>query len=87
MRKFTIVLIAAASAFAAEQPIPRSWDFNMGPNRATWLGITERTGKLDVWFEPTGGSVSEVKDVKTEGSHLTLEDGWNDVETGCPAEN
>ena len=49
MRKFTIVLIAATSAFAADNPFLGRWDFNMGPSRATWLGITEKNGKVEVW--------------------------------------
>jgi hypothetical protein len=73
MRKFTIVLIAAAAAFAADtNPFLGRWDFNLGPNRATWLGITEKNGKVEVWFQPTGGNDFEVKDFKIEGSHMTL---------------
>jgi len=72
MRKFTIFLIAAASAFAADNPFLGRWDFNMGPGRATWLGITEKNGKVAVWFQPTGGNDFEVKDFKIEGSHITL---------------
>ena len=34
--------------------------------------VTEKEGKLDVWFQPTGGNVYEVKDVKADGAHLTL---------------
>src|SRR5579871_3557672 len=75
MRKFTIVLIAAASAFAADSPVLGRWDFNMGPNRATWLGISEKNGKTEVWFQPTGGNVYEVKDFKIEGSHISLKIG------------
>jgi hypothetical protein len=56
-------------------PFIGRWDFNMttpdGP-RATWLGVSEKNGKLDVWFQPTGGNLYEVKDFKLEGTHLTL---------------
>jgi hypothetical protein len=51
------------------------WDFNV-PTRngigANWLGISEQNGTLDIWFQPTGGNVFQVKDFKQEGSHLTL---------------
>jgi hypothetical protein len=80
MRKF-ISNLAAVGAFLAlafaqtKSPFIGRWDFNIttaNGTRASWLGITEKDGKLDVWFQPTGGNVYEVKDVKTEGSHLTL---------------
>ena len=73
--------LIAVSAFLAparaqtQNPFVGRWDFNITTGtttRATWLGITEKDGKLDVWFQPTGGNVYEVKDVKTEGSHLIL---------------
>jgi len=51
------------------------WDFNIksgSATRACWLGITEKGGKLEVWYQPPGGNVFELKNVKAEGSHLTL---------------
>src|SRR5437763_1908020 len=51
------------------------WDFNITtPNgtRATWLGVTEKGGNLEVWFQPTGGNVYQVKDFKIDGSHMSL---------------
>ncbi|MFN7992944.1 MAG: DUF1080 domain-containing protein [Bryobacteraceae bacterium] len=68
------VFVVAAPLFAAS-PFAGRWDFNIttpGGNRAAWLGITEKNGKLDVWFQPTGGNVYELKDTSVEGSHLTL---------------
>src|SRR5580658_7679038 len=81
MRKFISNLAAVgaflglASAQPGSSPFVGRWDFNIttaNGTRSSWLGITEKNGKLDVWFQPTGGNVYEVKDVKTEGSHLTL---------------
>jgi hypothetical protein len=40
--------------------------------RANWLGITEKDGKLDIWFQPTGGHVFELKDFQVNGSHLSF---------------
>ncbi len=80
MRKL-ICNLAAVGAFLAlapaqtKSPFVGRWDFNITTAngiRACWLGITEKDGKLDVWFQPTGGNVYEVKDVKTDASHLTL---------------
>ncbi len=51
------------------------WDFNVKrPNSvgANWLGITQKNGSLDIWFQPTGGNVYQVKDFHLEGSHLTM---------------
>lgn len=63
-------------AFAQKKnPLVGRWDFNLttpGGTRATWLGITEKDGKLDVWYQPTGGNVYQLKDVKADGNHLVL---------------
>ena len=70
-----IVVSALAAAQTKANPFVGRWDFNITTGtstRACWLGVTEKDGKLDVWFQPTGGNVYEVKDVKTEGSHLIL---------------
>lgn len=56
-------------------PFVGRWDFNIttpGGNRASWLGVTEKGGKVEVWYQPTGGNVFEVKDFKITGSHLSL---------------
>jgi hypothetical protein len=34
--------------------------------------VTEKDGHLEVWYQPTGGNVYQVKDFKVEGSHLTI---------------
>ena len=77
MQKFTIVLmfvwaLAAPAPAQTKSPLVGRWDFNLSAGRASWLGITEKNGKLEVWFQPTGGNDFEVKDVKADGSHLTL---------------
>jgi hypothetical protein len=67
---FAPVLCLAASPFAGR------WDFTVptsnGNNNAYWLGITEKAGGLEVWFQPSGGHVIQIKDFKTEGSHLSV---------------
>jgi hypothetical protein len=81
MQKFTIGLMAVfavlipAKAQKENNPFVGRWDFNIstpGGMRASWLGITEKGGKLEVWFQPTGGNVYELKDVQLNGSHLIL---------------
>ena len=77
MKKFVVGLAMASvclTAFAqGGNPFLGRWDFNMpGANRATWIGVSEKNGKLEVWYQPTGGNVFEVKKFKIEGSHLSL---------------
>jgi hypothetical protein len=59
---------------AADSPFVGHWDFNIDTarHRASWLGITDNNGQLVVWYQPTGGNVFQVNDVKAEGTHLTL---------------
>ncbi|MBV8569947.1 MAG: DUF1080 domain-containing protein, partial [Acidobacteriaceae bacterium] len=33
---------------------------------------TEKNGTLDIWFQPTGGNVYQVRDFEVNGSHLKL---------------
>jgi hypothetical protein len=75
-----LALAALSPVFSYGQkpsPFVGRWDFNLSvpdaPSRgAAWLGITEKNGALDVWYQPTGGNVYQLKDVKADGSHLTL---------------
>src|SRR5215469_5637106 len=53
-------------------PFVGRWDFNLTPNHASWLGIAEKGGGLDIWYQPTGGNVYQVKDYKLDGGHLTI---------------
>ena len=77
----SLVLALALSPLAAQAPKPSPfvghWDFNLSvpdsPSRgAVWLGVTEKNGALEVWYQPTGGNVYQVKDFKAEAAHLTL---------------
>jgi hypothetical protein len=78
MKRFAALLLAGsvcllpALAQKATSPFAGRWDFNTGPLRANWLGVTEKDGALEIWFQPTGGNVRQIKEFKLEGSHLTL---------------
>lgn len=68
-------LLSPALAQADGNPFVGRWDFDVKTPSgvgANWLGVTDKGGKLEVWFQPTGGHVHPVEDVKQEGSHLTL---------------
>ncbi len=70
MLRLVLPLLAASSLFAAS-PFAGRWNFNLG-QRASWLGITDKGGQLEVWYQPTGGNVYQLQDVKAAGNHLTL---------------
>jgi hypothetical protein len=55
-------------------PLVGRWDFNLdapGRSGAAWLGITETHGQIDVWYQPTGGNVYQVRDFKAQGAHIS----------------
>ncbi|MBL8240861.1 MAG: DUF1080 domain-containing protein [Bryobacterales bacterium] len=67
-----IALFFGAALFAADaNPFVGRWNFNIG-SRASWLGISETGGALVVWYQPTGGNVYQLKEVKQSGGHLSL---------------
>jgi hypothetical protein len=74
--KYFIAMVASAAlAAGAGNPLVGRWNFNIqqgGANRAVWLGVSEKNGALEVWYQPTGGNVYQVKEFKTDGSHLSL---------------
>jgi hypothetical protein len=77
MRKllFSAILITGALAQSNRSPFVGRWDFNLTPGatlRAAWLGITEKGGALDVWYQPTGGNVYQINAPKVQGSKLIL---------------
>jgi hypothetical protein len=79
IRSWLFILSAAlllpAASPAQTNPFVGRWDFNVsGPHGigANWLGVTEKGGALEIWFQPTGGHVYQVKNYKLNGSHLTL---------------
>ena len=75
LRFATLILTTALLSQAETNPFLGRWDFDVKTASgvgANWLGISEKHGKLEVWFQPTGGHVHPVEDVKLSGSHLTL---------------
>jgi hypothetical protein len=74
MRYFLTGLILACALPAFPQSNGSAfigrWDFDLGPMQANWLGVTDRDGTLEVWFQPTGGHVYQIKDAHVDGSHL-----------------
>jgi 3-keto-disaccharide hydrolase len=75
MRSILALLFFAS---AAGNPFAGRWDLTLtsqGANQATWpqwMELVDNGGTPQVRVQPRGGGVFVVKDVKTEGSHLTL---------------
>ncbi len=68
-------LVNPASSQNSGSPFVGRWDFDVqtaAGQRANWLGVTEKDGNLEVWFQPTGGHVVQVKDFHVDGSHLSF---------------
>lgn len=69
---FIVVSALLMPVLAQDNPFVGRWDFNVTANGAAWLGVTQKDGKLEVWYQPTGGNVYAVKGAKLEGSHLSV---------------
>jgi hypothetical protein len=68
-------IVTAGLSYQNSNPFVGRWDFNISTPagmHAAWLGVSEKDGKTEVWFQPTGGNVYKVDDYKLEGSHLKL---------------
>jgi hypothetical protein len=77
MQRHLLFLLLPAVAFAQTSPFVGRWDFNVTTTSASgvganWLGVTEKAGGLEIWFQPSGGNVFQVKDFKVTGNHLSL---------------
>lgn len=56
-------------------PFIGRWDFNItnqNTTRGSWLGISEKDGNVEVWYQPTGGNVVQVKKFKIDDSHISI---------------
>jgi hypothetical protein len=72
---FVAPALPQTSPHAKNNPFIGRWDFDIhSPSGvgANWLGVSEKSGHLEVWFQPTGGHVHEVTDFRLNGSHLSL---------------
>ena len=71
---FVSALLIPALAQKSNPFIGR-WDFNItnqNVTRGSWLGISEKGGAVEVWYQPTGGNVVQVKNFKIDGSHISI---------------
>jgi hypothetical protein len=78
MARFLALALFCSIPALPASPFAGRWNFNIttpGGTRAAWLGITDKGGPLEVWYQPTGGNVYQVQDVKADAGRLTLELG------------
>jgi hypothetical protein len=69
---FLAVALVAPVLAQAGNPFVGRWDFNMPGGGATWLGIVQKGGGLEVWYQATSANVYQVKDFSIKGSHLSV---------------
>ena len=65
-------LLAPALSQKTASPFVGRWNFNIAEMRASWLGVTEKNGALEVWYQPTGGNVYQLKDFRVDGGRLIM---------------
>ncbi len=74
MNRITLLLMTTLALHAAS-PFAGRWNFNVstpGGTRATWLGVSEKDGALEVWYQPTGGNVYKVSEATVDGDTLKV---------------
>jgi len=70
-----LVLLTPCRPQTKTNPFLGRWDFNVTATNdvgANWLGVYEKEARPEVWFQPVGGHVAPVEDVRIDGSHMTL---------------
>jgi hypothetical protein len=75
-RPLLLSFLIGTAAFAQPNPFIGRWDFNVPSATgvgSNWLGVSDKGGKLEIWFQPTGGNVFQVSEFQISGSHLTLD--------------
>lgn len=68
-------LIVSGLPLQGASPIVGRWDITVATPHGTlidWLGVTDKNGALDIWYQPPGGNVYQVKNFKVNGAHLSL---------------
>jgi hypothetical protein len=76
-----VALSLPAFANKADNGFIGRWDFDVATGSgvgANWLSVEPKgPNDYEIWFQPTGGHVYQVKDYKLEGDHLVLHLGAN----------
>ncbi len=78
MLRFCIAFTIGASLLQAASPFAGRWDIDItsgSEKYPDWMELVEKDGTPQVRVQPRSGSVVPAKDVKLDGSHLTLSFG------------
>jgi hypothetical protein len=68
-------LVLPGIAQKNNNPFIGRWDFTIETPTgvgANWLSVTDKSGAVEIWFQPTGGHVHPIKNFKLEGAHLSF---------------
>ncbi len=68
-------LVAPALSQGTANPLVGRWDLAVARGSTTqpsWLGVVEKGGNLEVWYQPPTANVYQLKDFKVSGSHVTI---------------
>jgi hypothetical protein len=80
MHRICLAFTIGAMLLKAASPFAGRWDINITSGNETypdWMEVTEKDGAVQARVQPRTGSVVAAKDVKIDGSHLTLAFGRN----------
>jgi len=75
LSSLVLLCLSGSVIFGQSSSFVGRWDIDVNSKSgvgANWLGITDKGGELEVWFQPTGGHVHPVEGAKVQGSHLNL---------------
>jgi hypothetical protein len=82
MRKLSFALLLGfvllpAAWPQAKNPFLGRWDFTLTPTanarfNASWMGVSEKQGKVEVFFQPSSAHVIPVASFKIRGSHMSV---------------
>src|SRR5208283_2579207 len=68
-------IAASGPSLQGASPVAGRWDITVATPHGTlidWLGVTEKDGVFDIWYQPPGGNVFRITDFKVAGAHLSL---------------
>lgn len=69
---FVLCALFVSAAFSQTSPLVGRWGFNIKAGQAAWLGVMDKGGTLEVWQQPTGGNVRQIKDFKVDDAHISI---------------
>ncbi len=68
-------LVVPCLSLQGASPLAGRWDITVATPHGTlvdWLGVTDKDGAFEIWYQPPGGNVYQVKNFKVNGAHLSL---------------